>query len=301
MRDKPTTMLRTMLCLATVLLPAAAMAQSFDPGSGLIDLTGSADSQNNAVLSPLFSVQRDHTGAEAEQGVFASDALSVNLGMELTPVNGLSVRADAWRLDAENGPQASLGDLSNLTVTGLPSLFRDQDALAGVSPEKSFSSAGVKTNGIDLGASYVFETNKSGQFTLSTKATYLYDYRQIPGLLEASPAAVTELPANPDIQGALSLSWDFGNHSASATTNYFDSFKDLSEMNIEEINRLVDDIVTFDLQYGYSIKTGKQERAVFSFGIRNIFDKKTTQILNNSSRIVDQNGRVAYGSIKYQF
>ncbi|HJO12977.1 MAG TPA: hypothetical protein QGI39_13150, partial [Gammaproteobacteria bacterium] len=84
-------------------------------------------------------------------------------------------------------------------------------------------------------------------------------------------------------------------------TNYFDSFKDLNEIDIAEINDLVDNITTVDLQYGYSVKTGSNDRAIISFGIKNIFNEKTTQLLNTSNRILDQNGRVAYGSIKYQF
>ena len=72
-------------------------------------------------------------------------------------------------------------------------------------------------------------------------------------------------------------------------------------MNMDEINDLMDNITTFDLQYGYSVKTGSRDRAIIEFGIRNIFDEKTAQILNSTTRILDQNGRVAYGSIKYQF
>ena len=78
-------------------------------------------------------------------------------------------------------------------------------------------------------------------------------------------------------------------------------FKDISELDLEEINAFVDNVTTVDLQYGYSVKTGNNDRAIISFGIRNIFNEKTTQILNSTTRILDQNGRVAYGSIKYQF
>jgi outer membrane receptor protein involved in Fe transport len=106
---------------------------------------------------------------------------------------------------------------------------------------------------------------------------------------------------SPELQSSLMLSWQFGNHTASAITNYIDSFKDISEVNLDEINDLVDNITTFDLQYGYTVETGSKDRAIISFGIRNIFDEKTAQILNSSTRILDQNGRVAYGSIKYQF
>ena len=97
------------------------------------------------------------------------------------------------------------------------------------------------------------------------------------------------------------LTWEFGNHTTTAITNYFDSFKDISELDLDEINALVDDIITVDLQYGYSVETGNNDRAIISFGIRNIFNERTAQILNSNTRILDQNGRVAYGSIKYQF
>jgi outer membrane receptor protein involved in Fe transport len=106
---------------------------------------------------------------------------------------------------------------------------------------------------------------------------------------------------SPELQSSLMLSWQFGNHTARAITNYFDSFKDISELDLEEINAFVDNITTVDLQYGYSVKTGSNDRAIISFGIRNIFNEKTSQILNSTTRILDQNGRVAYGSIKYQF
>ena len=97
------------------------------------------------------------------------------------------------------------------------------------------------------------------------------------------------------------LSWEFGNHRAKAITNYFDSLKDISELDINEINELVDNITTVDFQYGYSVNTGDNDRAIISFGIRNIFNEESAQILNATTRILDQNGRVAYGSIKYQF
>ena len=97
------------------------------------------------------------------------------------------------------------------------------------------------------------------------------------------------------------LTWEFGNHTASAITKHFNAFKDINELNIEEIHALVDNIATVDFQYGYSLETGNNDRAIISFGIRNIFNERTARILNSATRILDQNGRVAYGSIKYQF
>ncbi len=155
-----------------------------------------------------------------------------------------------------------------------------------------------------MGASYVWDTNRFGQFTLSSTTTYVQEFENKGALLDfATPelSDMDEMLVSPELQSSLMLSWQFGNHTASAITNYFDSFKDISELNMDEINELVDDITTYDLEYGYSVKTGSNDRAIISFGIRNIFDEKTAQILNSTTRILDQNGRVAYGSIKYQF
>lgn len=283
------------LCLVAGLVYAGTAAAQSLP---VLTPDGLAPTASATGVTPLFSLQRSLRPSE-QQSQYLNDALSINLGLQVNPVNALSVRADAWRLELAEAPASAL--LGNGFSTGLPQLVIEAPATSELAVEQPGLPSGIQTSGIDLGASYVFETNKAGQFTLSTKATFVYDFRQSSALLESGPLATPELPGNADLQGSLTLTWDFGNHSASASTNYFDSFKDLSELNIDEINRLVDDIVTLDLQYGYSIKTGKQERAVFSFGIRNVFDTKTTQILNSNSRIVDQNGRVAYGSIKYQF
>jgi len=120
-------------------------------------------------------------------------------------------------------------------------------------------------------------------------------------LSQGELSALNEAMVSPELQSSLMLSWQLGNHTASAITNYIDSFKEISELDIDEINELVDNITTVDLQYGYSVETGSNDRAIISFGIRNIFNEKNAQIFNSTTRILDQNGRVAYGSIKYQF
>ncbi len=161
-----------------------------------------------------------------------------------------------------------------------------------------------QASGFDIGVSYAWDSNRFGQFTLSTKTTYVQSFENNGSLLDlVSPDINTgsDRVVSPKLQNSLMLTWQVGNHSASAITNYFDSFKDLNEIDIAEINDLVDNITTVDLQYGYSVKTGSNDRAIISFGIKNIFNEKTTQLLNTSNRILDQNGRVAYGSIKYQF
>jgi len=250
--------------------------------------------------TPLISIDRN-VEEQDFQGALVEDALNFNLGVEIEPLPGFSVRADAWQLEVDEAPSAAVNGSD--WQSGLPQLFIQDSEIHEFSLDNPLLGSNVETNGFDLGASYVWETTRFGQFTLSTKATYVEEFENNNALFDLASneiGAVDERIIIPELQSSLMLTWEFGNHSASAITNYFDSFKDISELDLDELNDLVDNITTVDLQYGYSVQTGSNQ-AVISFGIRNIFDEKTAQILNSSTRILDQNGRVAYGSIKYQF
>ena len=235
------------------------------------------------------------------QGAVVDNALNFNLGMQIEPIAGLSVSADAWSMQIDEA--AASGTNSNWQG-GLAKLYIDDSAITEFNMDNPLLGTNVESNGFDLGASYIWDTNRFGQFTLSSTTTYVDEFENNGVLLDLAASDIAEIDErliSPELQSSLMLSWQFGNHTASAITNYFDSFKDISELNMEEINAFVDNITTFDLEYGYSVNTGLHDRAIISFGIRNIFDEKTAQILNSTTRILDQNGRVAYGSIKYQF
>ncbi|MDA1371295.1 MAG: hypothetical protein O2971_11115 [Proteobacteria bacterium] len=249
---------------------------------------------------PLISITRN-VEAKDFQGALVEEALNFNLGVQISPITGLNLRADAWQQQIKDSPAANI---TNQWQGGLSQLYIEDSAINEFSLDNPLIGSNLESNGFDLGASYVWESNRFGQFTLSTKTTYVREFENNGSLLDLASTdigAISDRVISPELQSSLMLSWEFGNHTASAITNYFDSFKDISEMDLEEINTFVDNITTVDFQYGYSVNTGSNDRAIISFGIRNIFNEKTNQILNSNTRILDQNGRVAYGSIKYQF
>lgn len=252
------------------------------------------------MATPIIDVARN-VEAQDFQGNLVSDALNFNLGVKITPIAGLNLQAEAWRQEIADAPAVTV---NTGLQHSLPQLYLEDSAINEFNMVNPLIGNNLQSNGFDLGASYVWDTNRFGQFTLSTKTTYVENFENKGSLLdlvEGDLASFDERVISPELQSSLMLTWQLGNHTASAITTYFDSFKDISELDIEEINALVDNITTIDLQYGYSVETGSNNRAIISFGIRNIFDEKTAQILNSSTRILDQNGRVAYGSIKYQF
>jgi outer membrane receptor protein involved in Fe transport len=250
--------------------------------------------------TPIIDVARD---AEAQdfEGAMVEEALNFNLGVKITPIEGLNLQADAWLQEIADAPAVTVNTAAQ---SALPELFIEDSAINEFNIQNPLIGTQLQSNGFDLGASYVWDTSRFGQFTLSTKATYVQSFENNGSLLElldTEAATLDDRVISPEFQSSLMLTWQLGNHSAKAITNYFDSFKDVSELDLEEINALIDDITTVDLQYGNSVETSSNNRAIISFGIRNIFDEKTAQILNSSTRILDQNGRIAYGSIKYQF
>lgn len=250
--------------------------------------------------TPIFEASRD-IEAKDFQGALVKDALNFNLGVKITPIAGLDLQAEAWKQEIADAPAVTV---NTGFEQSLPQLYIEDSVINEFNMDNPLLGTQLQSSGFDLGASYVWDTSRFGQFTLSTKTTYVQEFENRGSLLDLvndDIAAIDDQVISPELQSSLMLTWQFGNHTASAITNYFDSFKDISELDIEEINALVDDITTIDLQYGYSVETGSNNRAVISFGIRNIFDEKTAQLLNSSTRILDQNGRVAYGSIKYQF
>ena len=260
---------------------------------------------------PAFSISRQLNDSGLD-GDLVEDALSYQLGVSAEPAQGLSVSADAWRLSVNDSPanaglSAALASSAASQNTVAQPFSIDDSALNEFDIDGTLLGSSLETNGFDLSATYAWDTSRFGQFTLSTTSSYVQNFENRSPLMElgrdeiGSLGSMDERIVSPELQSSMMLSWELGNHTASAITNYFNSFKDISEIDIDEINDLVDSITTFDLQYGYSVKTGSKDRAIISFGIRNLFDEKTAQILNSSTRLVDQNGRVAYGSIKYQF
>jgi len=284
------------LALLCAFAGSSALAQDVD----VLDSFRVAPSSILSRATPIFEVARD-VEAKDFRGGLVEDALNFNLGVKITPIAGLDLQADAWRQEIADAPAVTVNPGFE---QNLPQLYIDDSAINEFNVENPLLGSQLQTSGFDLGASYVWDTSRFGQFTLSTKTTYVQDFENrgsILDLLNEDATAIDDQVISPELQSSLRLTWQLGNHTASAITNYFDSFKDISELDIEEINALVDDITTIDLQYGYSVETGSNKRAVISFGIRNVFDEKTAQLLNSSTRILDQNGRVAYGSIKYQF
>jgi hypothetical protein len=280
---------------------AQIQTDSFGAGSADVVTSFRIAPSTSLIDAPLFRIDRNIEHKDF-QGAVIDEVLNFNLGVQVSPFTGLNIRADAWRLQVDEAPARSVG--GNRWLNGSSQLYIEDSDISEFGLDNPLLGSNLETQGFDLGASYVWDTSRFGQFTLSSKTTYVEQFDNQGSLLELVGGELGTLQdrmVSPELKSSLMLSWQFGNHTASAITNYINSFKDISELDIDELNDLVDNITTVDFQYGYSVETGSNARAIISFGIRNIFNENTAQIFNSGTRILDQNGRVAYGSIKYQF
>ncbi len=167
---------------------------------------------NGAV--PALSIARnvEETGFE---GAVVEEALNFNLGVAVEPLDGLSVSADAWRLEVnESTAQASLGRDWRPRASNL---YIQDSKINEFNVDNPLVGSQLETNGFDLSASYVWDTSRFGQFTLSTKSTYVQDFDNTGALLELGSEEIGALDdrlVSPELQSSMMLSWQFGNHTA---------------------------------------------------------------------------------------
>ncbi len=241
---------------------------------------------------------------------FSSESVNnLNLGMSFSPARGLDLRADAWRIEVQQPLAAArlMPEPLKSATPGSALFIDDSNLFKGLIEAPSVKDTvvpGQMAHGVDLSASYVWESPRFGQFIVSTKATYLYDPESTPRGFQGPvlpQAENTLLPKGTELQSSVMLTWQAGKHTASAVTHYFDSFEEIGKLDMEQLNEIVGNMTTLDLQYGYNVKAGKQGQAVFSVGVRNLFDTRPEPLPGVGAGLVEQGGRVAYGSIKYQF
>ncbi len=206
-----------------------------------------------------------------------------------------------------------------LRLEAFPALQASEDSLRvlDISLEPVLMSRGFNAipgkQGLDLSSSYVWESPRFGQFVLSTNTSYLYntassavvrDNSLLGARAETVGSAITLMPER---QSSLTLSWQIGNHTATAVTSYSDALDQLGllsldNLNVDDLNELVGQITTLDLSYGYNVRTGRQGNASISLGVRNMLDSRLqTPAVSRQVTAREPAGSVAYGTIKYQF
>lgn len=227
------------------------------------------------------------------------------------------------QIEIAGSGQVALDSLSpeGLNLEAFPALKQVVDALSldrslSGEPYADVLAGSLNATGLDVNASYVWESPRFGQFVLSTNTAYLYSpVSDLSGegqemrfghRINAPDASF--IGGSPSLGSSLTFTWQFGNHSATAVTSYANQPDlpqgrvNLDSLNLEQLNELVGQIATLDLRYGYELKTGDQSSASFSFGFRNRFNNQQRLVPAADASVINaEPDRMAYGTIKYQF
>jgi hypothetical protein len=230
--------------------------------------------------------------------------------------NAVSTVMQFVRRSDESAP-AALSPV--LRLEAFPALQASEDTLRvlDVSLEPVLMSRGLNATpgkqGLDLSSSYVWESPRFGQFVLSTNTSYLYN-KVIPAVARENTVigalgegAGSSITLMPERSSSLTLSWQIGNHTATAVTSHSGALDqlgllNLENMNADDLNELVGQMTTVDLSYGYNVRAGRQGNASISLGVRNMLDRRLqTPTVVRKNNVFEPAGSVAYGTIKYQF
>ena len=239
------------------------------------------------------------------------ESTNYNFGLIWQPTENLNMRIDYWRFDyedvitIENAQGKLINDLNGEDIIRVSG---PNSQLAGINVNY-INAAAVDTDGLDIAASYSFDTSAAGSFGLNFEATQFFSYeipdpqggtQDVVGLFNQDNFA----RSIPEIKANLSASWNFGNHAAAAIAYWVDDYETTRETPPDESSS-IDSWTTLDLQYTYNFQFVSSE-AVFTLGAKNVFDEEPPRVYDGVNfsydpKHHDPRGRLYYLRLKYVF
>lgn len=235
-----------------------------------------------------------------------------NAGLTWQPSNRFNASIDYWRFEYTNlitreNPQgvvdAALGGdpaaLAKIEFTGTGDI-----ALINVD---FINAPEVKTDGIDLSATYTWPLAAGNTLSLSGTATYVMNYDAIDQNGNRFDGAGsrnfgTFARSIPEWRANVFLTWASENSALTAIVRYIDSYHD------NENDVRVDDHMTLDLQYSYSFRNllgnSGDSATTLTVGVINAFDNDIPRINTfggYDSKVHDPRGRLVYIGLKQGF
>ncbi len=272
-------------------------------------------------------------------------ALAVSGGFSWSPINELSVSGDFWyydykdRIELENAQQI----VNQFLMSGMdPRVIVDpaSNQIERVTTKYVNIAGDVITDGIDF-STFVTLTNRtfggkvpderSHKLSLGAIGTYLLTFnypqseaapRQIPN---TNPAVVLPpAPCNgntcsaagirnfnnvwqamPRLKVNFPLTWSYLGHSASFITHFISSYQDDVNPRPDGSFDTISAWVTFDVQYGYTLKNWIGREVTARIGLYNLFDASPPRVNGLTTSydytLHDPRGRMLFAKLSAQF
>ncbi len=292
----------------------------------------------NATLDPLTgSLVFLGETARPNANLDPEEADTINLGISWEPIENLVFDIDYYNVEYTNlistqvGQQLLIAEAAALagagcdvaalvandpTCTALrnPNIIRDPataTALRIFTERENAPSA--KTDGIDITATYQFDTDNWGTFGVRSANTIVnsFEIEQPDGtVLEGAGARNANTPfANPipEFRSNTSFNWQKDRHSANVVVRYISSYDENSATG--DVIGEVDSWTTVDAQYNLFLDDvfGYGNGTKLTVGINNLFDEDPPFVTGQSNelgydtKIHDPRGSLVYFGISQSF
>ncbi|MDX2141759.1 MAG: TonB-dependent receptor [Rhodospirillaceae bacterium] len=293
--------------IALLWTPAAWLAVRASAGTSF---RAPSTFQTFSVQTVLEDIVDPLTGTRGFRGVRTlgmphlkpEQAETYNVGLTLTPREGLSVSADYWRYDYANiivkqGAQA-LVDADPRDAR----IIRAGGQILRIDTGYINASRAL-TDGLDLEVTQAWSGGGAGDFSAGLNATWIDRY-----IIQDTPTAPRRNVAGnrnfrtfarslPEWRATASLGWQRDRHNASAFVRFVDRYRD-----DQNANRRIASQTTLDLQYGHELPIlGDGREVKLTVGALNLFNTDPPDVLTNAgydSKVHDPRGRVLYVRLK---
>ncbi len=173
----------------------------------------------------------------------------------------------------------------------------------------------IVEKGVDIGGSYVRQTDSFGQFDFSAAISFLHSFREAnaPGqpmveVVDKSPETAAGEDAYLRRKATTAINWSYKNYSIGVTGHFLDGFQDFDANGNP---RRVGSSWTWDLQLGYTFSNelgAYLKDTTIKVGSINIFDRTPPLAIadgNNPNNypgyIYTSEGRRIYASLDKKF
>ncbi len=262
-------------------------------------------------------------------------ATTFNVGMVVAGSENFRLTLDYWNIDfedliaIENG-QTKVTIENTLCVDRTPDC-RDPDIirnpLPGEDPDDNLQHSGeinrvivpfinaptVKTDGVDVSASYAMDIGGNSELMLALDASYMfsYDIGGIPRVVNGEVTSVTlDAVGNrnesniaaplPQWRSNFTVGWNSERHGIRAIVRHIDDYTDDKTAD-QTFNSVIDSMTTVDLHYSYAFPNN---RTMLSLNVTNVGDEDppfADQDLNFEARTHDPFGRQYQIAFRHSF
>ena len=246
------------------------------------------------------------------------EATTFNIGATYRNEGGLTLSADFWDFDYDGYITYEQPSAVLATDPSGPQVLR---GLAGnvIQVTGFASNAGfLKTNGVDISASYDIETDSGGSFTPYLDSTYILKYDiDDPTLGPIDVLGVRNFnnigSPSVEVRANLGLRWSSDNHAANVVVRYigdYESDERSSRLGGTIVNQAdylpVDSMTVVDAQYNFRFTGwfGSDTESTVRLGVRNAFDEIAPPVFGTTGYdplVHDPTGRWIYLSLTSTF